>query len=69
MSTDISVQVIGPNSVPTGMRFETSKDSYCDGFPNVPEPEWMKREAKRFLEARVALDVTVAIEAINLYQD
>jgi hypothetical protein len=47
-----SPEVTGPNDRPRPDEFETSQVIYGDGFPYVPEPEWMKQEAEIMKNAR-----------------
>lgn len=44
--------VPAPNSIPTGSRFETSAESYAAGFPDVPEPQWLRADATRMASER-----------------
>lgn len=49
-----SPAVRAPNPVPTGSRFLTSTESYCAGYPNIEEPQWLKDEALRVRQERAA---------------
>jgi hypothetical protein len=45
-------EVQGPNSVPTGSRYDTSTENYADGSPNIPEPQWLQDEGIRMTRER-----------------
>lgn len=61
--------VVGPNSVPTGSRFETSTENYAAGSANIEVPAWLRAEAERFAKERAErlehpIDTVVKIDLI-----
>lgn len=51
-ASEPSSSVVGPNSVPTGSRYETSTENYAAPFPYVPEPSFITELAERMRRAR-----------------
>lgn len=66
--TDRGSEIEGSNSVPTGSRFETSTDNYCDGFPDLPVPDWLT-EATRRMRVLGEVELGVVLVADELATD
>lgn len=49
-------EVVGPNPIPSGSRFETSTESYAAGFPHREIMSWSVSEAIRIRAERTFTD-------------